>query len=1123
MHNGRKLLVIIGLAFSLLGYSQTSFARNVLVIWGADYNQPWTAAVSNALEQSLTASQAPVTLYSESLSYDRLRVLPNPRVWATHLNQKYANAQIDLVIAFEHGASLQLHAAFDDLLPLAEKFSILGNGELTQIATVGQDISFSNHIEHLDVLLPNTQQHLVISSLPSIKGEAGELAQLDSRIELFTDDRSYDELFAQVEALPENSVITYAVMHRDAQGDQRNPRAVLQELLQRSKVPLFVKHSTLLLPGVVGGHTLDANKVAQLMLAALQSDDPSSASLYLGSLSLDVAELNRWNIPLNRVPTEARLYNEPLTFWQDHKSQLFWMTGLLLATLLVIGVLTSVLRQRNNTLRISEQHREASAQLQREAEARLAAEQDKLDAEKFSSLALESAYIGAYKYDAKTGSMWLSPVAAATLGVETDAAGLLHDIKNTLLVRIHPDDLSRLQSEYDPNTSGPESLTYRIRDKAGEIRWINSISDSSSEAGAFTRIGVIRDTTDGHELTDRLLRAQERMTLALEAACIDLFEIETESGVALPLTNGRGLFQIGQRFDFVEGISTQQLPKSTREELSSVIRQENRTFEFTESNSVGTKHRWIQVVTGRFYRRNDTEYLTLVYTDITHLRQHEYAAFRHSQENELALSASGAGVATIHPATGRTQLSARAQEVWDTGPLANDATSLMTLAEQYHPEDDGWVRAKFREMLSGADIGSQEYRIRLRSGEYRWIRAFGRTHYDINGTAEVIAVFYDIDAEKRQFELVEEARERQSRLFAIIGHELRTPIATIKMMLEEQGVYELAPYGKQTQETIKHTLSVLDDLRSVTQPQQHVHTETPASPYEQLEQALGSLGGLLETHNIRPHFLSNPESQTLCLLDRQSLRQMITNLIKNAAVHSGASDIWLTLEAEPQPDERMNLKISLSDNGKGIPEAEIETLFEPFRRGDTQADGTGLGLHICRDLAQRMSGTLTYEASAQGGAKFNFNASFRLARQVETQVELHTEAQAQVLPLKGMQVLYAEDQKTLQMLTTVLLKKQGAEVVLANDGNEALELFKRHTFDFVLTDIMMPNLDGYGLTRALREQGYTHPIIGLTAATIGLETDELLLAGADVALSKPVDIQKLLEFMTEAKTKGQQV
>ena len=1113
MHNGRQLLAVITLTLSLAGLSQTALARDVLVIWGSDTSQPWTAAVSKALDRALKESQEPINLYSETLSFNRLKSLPNPTIWATHINQKYASTNIDLVISFEHTAAKQLQAASPDLLPLAEKFALLGNGDLKQIAAAGEDTTLTQHFVDVDTLLPGLEQHLVISSLPLIQQEANEQAKQDSHITLLTKRSSYAELFQQIEALPNNSAITYAVMHKDRNGELRNPRAVLEEILQRAKVPVFVNHSTLLLPGVVGGHTLDADKVAKMMLDSMLRAEPTSASMHLGSLALDASELNRWNIPLQRVPAEAQLYNEPVTFWQDHKSQVTWFAGLLATALMAIAILTLLLRQRNRNLRVSELHREASGQLQYEAEARLIAEQQKLEAQRFTNLAIEAAEIGTYRYSPADDRIWLSPVAAKILGLEPDSEGMVDSISKAMDTRTHPDDLQKIKSEYQHRSHGQQTLIYRVVDN-GEERWLHSVSDFNPHSTAFPRVGVIRDITEERRLTERLVRAQERMTLALEAANIEIFEIETESGIALPLSSGRGVVQMGQRFNFVDGISTQALAPNTREELGSVIRQENRTFEFTEHSLDGDKYRWIQVVTGRFYQRDGKKYLTLIYTDISNLRRQEYSTVKQSIENELALAASGAGVASIHPRTGRTHLSQRAQEIWDTGPLVNDETSLMTLAEQHHPDDDNRVRAQFREMMSGKSVESQEFRIQLKSGKYRWIRAFGQTHYDINGNPEVIAVFYDIDEEKHQFELVESARERQSRLFAIIGHELRTPIATLQMMLAEQGIYQQEPFGTQIRETMQHTLNVLDDMRAVTQPQLQVNQESAASPYELLEQTLGTLNGLLKTHNIHPHFFSNPAAQTHCQIDRQSLRQLVTNLIKNAAVHSGAKDIWLTVEAEPETDNRVNLRISLSDNGKGIPEAEIETLFEPFRRGDTQADGTGLGLHICRDLAQRMGGTLTCARSAQGGAKFTFSASFKVAVPVAAETKTTPDPEKPSKPLNGMRVLYAEDQKTLQMLTTTLLKKQGAQVIVANDGAEALELYATDTFDLVLTDIMMPNLDGYGLTKALRERGYHKKIIGLTAATIGLETDNLLAAGADATLSKPIDINKLVEIVS---------
>lgn len=101
------------------------------------------------------------------------------------------------------------------------------------------------------------------------------------------------------------------------------------------------------------------------------------------------------------------------------------------------------------------------------------------------------------------------------------------------------------------------------------------------------------------------------------------------------------------------------------------------------------------------------------------------------------------------------------------------------------------------------------------------------------------------------------------------------------------------------------------------------------------------------------------------------------------------------------------------------------------------------------------------------------------------------------------------------MLTGKILKKQGATVVVNSDGQQALDAYAEGAFDLVMSDIFMPELDGYGLVKGLRERGYAGPIVGLTAATIGIETDLMLEAGADIVISKPIQLPKLQAFLLE--------
>jgi CheY-like chemotaxis protein len=156
-----------------------------------------------------------------------------------------------------------------------------------------------------------------------------------------------------------------------------------------------------------------------------------------------------------------------------------------------------------------------------------------------------------------------------------------------------------------------------------------------------------------------------------------------------------------------------------------------------------------------------------------------------------------------------------------------------------------------------------------------------------------------------------------------------------------------------------------------------------------------------------------------------------------------------------------------------------------------------------------MGGDLRYETSEQGGAEFVIELLVNLSSQNnETPVLIEN-------PLEGMRVLMAEDNNVIQMLTAKILKKQGATVVVNSDGQQALDAYAEGAFDLVMSDIFMPELDGYGLVKGLRERGYTGPIVGLTAATIGTETDLMLEAGADIVISKPIELPKLQTFLLE--------
>lgn len=399
-------------------------------------------------------------------------------------------------------------------------------------------------------------------------------------------------------------------------------------------------------------------------------------------------------------------------------------------------------------------------------------------------------------------------------------------------------------------------------------------------------------------------------------------------------------------------------------------------------------------------------------------------------------------------------------------------------------------------------------------------------HYRVSATKAVrngrtfidgvsIDVTDEVEAERlieEQLEVIRSQRERQARMYAVIGHELRTPAASLKMMLDTLEEGEQLDRSL-VESNIEQLLTVIDSLRAAAQPKALMEASfdevqladvlvTQIDEFKPLAQQQ-SVALIAETSGL----LERPVR-----LQKSLLRQVVGNLIKNALLHSGGTEVKLIAHSELLSEQQKRLRIEVCDNGKGIPAERVEHLFEAFVRGSTDAEGTGLGLHICREIITSLGGDLRYETRADGGSCFVVELDLALEEGESIPVPSSaTDAQS----LEGKRVLLAEDNKTLQMLMQKMLEKQGAEVVVADNGQMALDAFHQGDFDLLLSDIFMPQMNGYELVRQVRSRGAKLPVIGLTAATIGEETEQMLAAGADAVLSKPTNTKQLEETFAQ--------
>lgn len=386
-------------------------------------------------------------------------------------------------------------------------------------------------------------------------------------------------------------------------------------------------------------------------------------------------------------------------------------------------------------------------------------------------------------------------------------------------------------------------------------------------------------------------------------------------------------------------------------------------------------------------------------------------------------------------------------------------------------------------------------------GETVWVKLYGKVSTQ-NGKRLMYGQAIDITEQVDRKRELETLLERQRSMFAILGHELRTPTAAINMLAQDTA----SPKGlllDQIQDVSESLLTVLEDLRVVIAPDRAAeYKATPKSPKNVIERAIRPLSPLAHRHGISLQFKSTLDDSHY-LVYEQLIRQSVTNLVKNAIVHSKGTQIQVNFATNSDQTE---IKFIVEDDGTGLPSQMVEMMYEPFVKGSDSTEGSGIGLFVAKDMAERMQGELAYSKSPLGGARFELTFPVKPAEPTKRQA-------ASPADLTGLEVLLAEDDLLIRTLTHQTLGRAGAQVTVAENGQVALENFEHFKFDLVLTDLMMPEMDGFEMTREIRRQDKTTPIIALTAAVLGEETDRIQDLGATAVLPKPIDLNRLMELL----------
>jgi signal transduction histidine kinase/CheY-like chemotaxis protein len=269
--------------------------------------------------------------------------------------------------------------------------------------------------------------------------------------------------------------------------------------------------------------------------------------------------------------------------------------------------------------------------------------------------------------------------------------------------------------------------------------------------------------------------------------------------------------------------------------------------------------------------------------------------------------------------------------------------------------------------------------------------------------------------------------------------------------------------------------------------------------------------------------------------DPLRLRQILTNLLGNAIKFTAQGRVELLVDVESTAADAVTLDFAVSDTGIGIPAAHQQMIFEAFRQADGSTTrkygGTGLGLAICSRLVELMGGALSVESEPGRGSTFRFTARFQLAPAETLPVEMRPVDSVSLQNMAGavgprvrvpasLSVLLAEDNLINQKLVKRLLEKRGHAVTVTGSGREALERVAAESFDVILMDVQMPDMDGLQASTRIRQieksQGTYTPILALTAHTMKGDRERCLAAGMDQFINKPIDAESFVDVVEAA-------
>ena len=537
-------------------------------------------------------------------------------------------------------------------------------------------------------------------------------------------------------------------------------------------------------------------------------------------------------------------------------------------------------------------------------------------------------------------------------------------------------------------------------------------------------------------------------------------------------------------------------------------------------------------------KMNHEELILLAISDVTEqanakikIEESQQQLRKTKEHFEIATTAAEVGIWSLDIANQTLEWSSLHKKMWGYTNLEKKLTY-----EEWHKliveEDKETAFAEVEKALKTKTLYEVSYRIkRADNGNIRWIKSTGQYFYnDAGEPITLTGVSIDITAQKLfENELMdakiaaEHATLSKQQFLSNMSHEIRTPLNSIlgftNVLLKTELGNEQEEYVQAIKTSGKSLNLLINDILDLAKVDAGRMTfeKKPFEIRESLNTILHSFNLKVKQKNLDLVNEYDSKIPSMLLGDSLRLNQIILNLISNAVKFTHKGTVLLSVKLLNEDKENVTIEFAVTDSGIGIAADKITSIFNVFEQAECSTancyGGTGLGLAIVKQLIEAQGGSISLRSELSKGSTFSFTLPFG---KTNVKPEEETEILQQDSEIKNLRILVAEDVALNQLLIKIILSDFGFEHEIVENGKIAIEKLKTNTYDIILMDLQMPEMNGFEATDYIRKTMKSQiPIIALTADVTKADVSKCKEFGLDDYIPKPINENLLYSKIVE--------